>query len=516
MTHRLHATVADLVALAVALDADERRPRAVVRERNRRIAAAHPHLPDDHPAAATLLWLDAVAAEDASIRDLRERVQSALHVCGFCIGGLGLVLGWLAALAAFYYDGSGRVNVIAVLAVLVGVPLLLLLLFLVAALPRRALSWLPGGPAWIALARGLSPGRLARVGLRFVPRETRDALATLWARAGGHQRVYARVQKWMLLRWSQLGAVGFQAGALAAALALVSFTDLVFGWSTTLTTGDPATDAARVHAITSTIAAPWAWTMEDAVPTLELIRDSRYYRAVDASVSAEVAARLGGWWRFVVMAMLVYGLLPRIVLFIGVGRRLRAAVDVAFVTTPGASGVVRQLHAARIETAATTAETGTDAMGPRDEARSAAVGRPPRAPHGFQMVINWSDAPTNDEVLRRELGDVPVRQAGGGRAPADDRRVVASVRSGTAADATAVAILVKAWEPPLLEFIDFVEALRRKLGDGAAIIVFPLVRDERGAPVEHAAAHLEVWRRKLGQVGDPWLRVAELGTEVRS
>src|SRR5690606_41422347 len=117
-------------------------------------------------------------------------------------------------------------------------------------------------------------------------------------RAGRHQRVYAGVQKWALLRWSQTFALWFQLTALAVSLVLVVFTDLAFGWSTTLTTGDPLLDARRVHRATAVVAAPWRWFIPDAQPSLELIEVFRYFRATPGSVSARVGGRNGWGWIF--------------------------------------------------------------------------------------------------------------------------------------------------------------------------------------------------------------------------
>jgi hypothetical protein len=506
------ASAADLVALAAALERDERKPAGEVRERDRRIGAELAGTGDDRPALA-LAWLERIEREDTDARGLHERVTAALQACGVVVGLLGLALGWLAALAAFYYEGSGRVNVIAVLVVLVGVPLVFLLTFLVAALPRRAIAWLPGATAVSALARGLSPGRMAHLALRFVPRDARAAMAGLRARAGEHQTLYARVQKWLLLRWSQVFAVAFQCGALSATLGLVLFTDLVFGWSTTLASGDPAADAARVHDLTSAIAAPWGWAIKDAVPGVELIRESRYFRVVDAAVSPAQASRLGGWWSFLVLAMLVYGLIPRLIVLAIAARRLARAVDYAVAATPGVPALVRRLQAARIQTSA----PGADDRAPRES--NGGQGGPARAapPPGLAIraIVNWSEVPVDDDVAQQALGRVPVFRAGGASTLAADAGVVAQVADGAAAGREGdVAVIVKAWEPPLLEFIDFAQALRRALGEGRAIVVFPVAADAAGSPRSRAAAHVDVWRRRLGRVGDPWLRVAELDREV--
>ncbi len=511
---RSRATAADLVVLAAALKLDEQRSPTEVRARDARIGADLIGQSGDRPAL-TLAWLDRLEHEDAHLRDRRARVTTALQTCGVVVAVLGLVLGWLAALAAFYYEGSGRVNVIAVLVVLVGVPGLFLVAFLAAALPRRWIAWLPGATAVSTLARALSPGRLARLALRLVPRESRDAILDLQSRAGEHQTLFARVQKWLLLRWSQVFAVAFQCGALSAALALVLFTDLVFGWSTTLASGDPDRDAARLHQVTTAVAAPWGRVAPDAVPSVELIRESRYYRIVDETVSQERASRLGGWWPFLVLGILVYGLMPRLVVLAVASQRLSAAADRGLAMLPGVSAVVRRLEAAHLQTGAT--QPGGEGGGSEGrESLPDAATRVALNDRAVRAIVNWAEVPVGDDVIRRTIAEAPVLRAGGAATLAADQDAVARVATAVhAASGGDVAILVKAWEPPLLEFIDFAQALRRSLGDGVAILVFPVAPAESGGLDAGAAAQLEVWRRRLSRVGDPWLRVMEPRAEAR-
>ena len=118
-------------------------------------------------------------------------------------------------------------------------------------------------------------------------------MSLISGRLSKHHRLYADLKKWAILRWSQLFAVSFQVTALLACLMLVVFTDLAFGWSTTLTTGDAMHDARRIHRITSIMAAPWSWALDDAQPSLALIEESRYFRAAAEPLSFAQAARLG-------------------------------------------------------------------------------------------------------------------------------------------------------------------------------------------------------------------------------
>lgn len=513
---RNRATAADLVVLAAALHLDEQRPAAEVRLRDTRLGAEL-IAPAENRTARILAWLERVCRADAAVRRWYERATASFQACGLVAAVLGLLCGGLAALGAFYYEGSGRVNVIAVLVVLVGIPALFVLLFLVAALPRRWIAWVPGATALSVLARGISPGRIGRLALRFAPAEIRDAIAGWRARSEHHQKLHARVQKWLVLRWAQVFAVSFQCGALAIAFGLVLFTDLVFGWSTTLASGDPTRDATRVHDLTTVLAAPWGWALEDAVPSVDLIRDSRYYRIVDETVSAERASRLGAWWPFLVLCLAVYGLVPRVVLLALAGRRLATAVEHAMIVTPGVSTLLRRLDAAHVQTrAADAGETGVGA--PFDAARgdAAGSGERPGPARGVGAVVHWAEAPATEAALDAFFGGgVPRFTAGGAASLVDDQRVVEQVADrARAGDASDVAILVKAWEPPLLEFVDFVQALRRALGEGTGIIVYPIGGDAAGGLQAGSASQVEVWRKRLGRVGDPWLRVADVTAEA--
>ena len=90
-------------------------------------------------------------------------------------------------------------------------------------------------------------------------------------------------------------------------------------------------------------------------------------------------------------------------------------------------------------------------------------------------------------------------QAGGARSIAQDRASVASLCRRAA---EGVVIVAKAWEPPLLEFLDFVEAVRKQCGRRQAIVILlwggtaPVSEDER-----------RTWELTLRQLKDPDLHV---------
>jgi hypothetical protein len=499
---RTHPTIADVVTLSTALDQDEQKTRKAVLMRDRLIGE---RLPLSMTRTETARhWLNRVCEDDAQLRSVRTNVEIATQWTGVILAAIGLLLGWSAALGVFYFDGSGRVNTIGVLAVFVLLPGLLLLPFIAVALPSRFLSWLPGANAAIALARGLSPGRFSTIIMRFFPAEVREAWGRLSGRVGAQHLLFRDLQKWALLRWSQSFALGFQVAALTSTLYLVVFTDLAFGWSTTLTSGDPNKDAQTIHGIASAIAFPWASSLPDAVPNLELITESRYFRAAADQLTHDEAARLGGWWTFIAMTMLLYGLFPRIISFVGAGYRLNVVTHHAFQSMPGLSALINRIRQAHVQTASDEPE----AQGVRESAEiSNRSSIPTSAPVG--AVVNWSAVPATEDAVRAVFGEVPIHAAGANVSIEQDRRL-ASILAPAVNREQAVALLVKAWEPPLMEFIDFVRLLRHTLGKGLSIVILP-VGIETGSQLHPAEdAQIEIWRRKIAQVGDPWLRVGSI------
>ncbi|MEM1109792.1 MAG: DUF2868 domain-containing protein [Planctomycetota bacterium] len=451
-----------LLDLTAQLHRDEAEPLDRLRRRDREIGQ---HLgiersdatqSDSDKAGRLTAWLEEI--EDA------PRIGERLRVVGLIAVVIGLLLGYATAMALFYYDGSTPVNVVRVLAVFVGLQAVTLLLFVLAVLPGN----IPG----LGGLRDLSPARLATFVTRWLPGETRAAVEQVLGRGRAHQRVYRGVQNWQLLAWSQAMALAFNLAAVGGALQLIVFTDLGFGWSTTL-----QAEAEDMHGLTSAVAWPWSGMWEAAVPEAGLVAETQTYRAENfrLGVKAEDSAK---WWPFLVMAIMTYGVLPRLVTLTLSRLRLSRAVVRAVATTPGADRVLDRLTAAVVETRGTEHEASGGGNG--DAAGIASQ------PSAAGCVIGWAGVDGEDDTLA----------AGGDRSLEEDRQAIALAveQSG----GRAVLVRVKAWEPPVLEFLDFLGDLRSALGDGTPIEVLPVGEGDWA-----------VWQKKLASVGDPWMRLVK-------
>jgi hypothetical protein len=93
-----------------------------------------------------------------------------------------------------------------------------------------------------------------------------------------------------------------------------------------------------------------------------------------------------------------------------------------------------------------------------------------------------------------------VIEAGGSRTIGADRQALEALASTEPGN---VVVLTPAWEPPLLELLDFLGELRRRVGPEHSIVVAPVGDGERRVTdVEH-----ETWARAVGRLRDPKLYV---------
>jgi hypothetical protein len=475
-----------LIDLAAQLDEDAGRSPEQLRRRDRALGTQLSEGSSEQTVAA---WLDRL--RPAAPGDPGERAEQAHRALSVGLAVLGALIGAGTAAALFHYDGGHPVNVVRVLAVFVGMQLALLVVTLVASLPHRLRDTIPGVAALRDALAIFSPARWQLASLRFLPGPQREAAQRLSGMLARQRRLYGEVEKWWLLSGSQWFGVSFNLGALAMLLSLVAFTDLAFAWSTTL-----AVSEAAFLRIATGLALPWSVLWPDALPSAELVASTQYFRASGQhSVSASAA-----WWPFLLACMLVYGLLPRLAVLVFARWRLEVAVRRACRRVPGVAALHDRLESRLVETGAEVAES------PGSPSPPVLVESEVGLASGACHVLAWSGFPLLDaEAVARALGVevLSFQVAGQGALENDAEALRALVACGGDAP---VLVLAKAWEPPVLELLDFLGELRRAVGDGRAIVVAPLARvgDRLGAP---AARDATQWCRAVDRLADPWTSV---------
>lgn len=429
-----------------------------------------------------LAWWGAIGSRTADEGDTKRfgpRLAALLNLASGMLALFGFFAGIGIAGVAFGYHGDHPVNLFALIGVLVGIPFVLLILSLLLFMVRALL------PASLVDAMAvLNPGRWAGGWLeRHVPVGFFDSVS--------HRASHRSFARWQLLAFSQLSAIGYFIGVFVVALALVVFTDLAFGWSTTL-----MVDSADVGEGLRWLALPWSGWLPAAVPDAELVEASRFYRLEASTRSGSQAALLGRWWPFVLMTILVYGLVPRLLLLRFANWRAGRSVRILLEEGPEITALLD-----RMSTPTVDFEGSVESAPPKPADETPGVS-------GLDIdrqtaIVVWNQAMTNDQltawlsarssifvtsVYAAEWQSADEQKAGLRRIDKTSHRLL---------------ILTKGWEPPLLAFSDFLALTREELGKEIVIVIVPLDTTTRHVRQQDR----DVWARALARRPDPKLYV---------
>lgn len=451
--------------------------------RDRRIAAT---LGNANALSRVRNWWDRVRQE-AAFRpidpEFTARIVRGRRLLSASMLVLGIIAGSATAFAVFHYDGTWPVNVVTVLATLVLLQLVLIALTLILMLPR-----VPGVGALQDLLGSLNPGALAAALYRRIRRVDDSRAAVLvWHEARGPAA--SRFARWQMLAWSQSAAVAFNVAALLTAIGMIAFTDLAFGWSTTL-----RLDTQEALQITNALSLPWQQLWPDAVPSPALIEASRFYRLASAPPAHISAIELTGWWPFLLAAIVTYGLLPRVLLLIVAALRLHSATQHLLLDDPRVRALLDRMGMAEIQLGSAESEDA-------DRSPSGMAAASPSA-QAEAIAIVWSNALPRDAVrswserhLQRRVSNT---FAAGAATLVADQSVIEQVAGQSP---VAILIFVRAWEAPLLDLSDFIAALRASIGKDCSLIVVPVAVDLNLS----TQSQRETWSRWTARLADPAL-----------
>ena len=310
-------------------------------------------------------------------RGAGARFEAAVGAFQTLLAIVGILLGATLSLGLLHYGGDHPVNVLHVLAALVGTQIVLLALLLLALLPRRAPS---PGPF-----QGLMRSVLRKMVSRAMNNAAQDRLRLLEERFDAHRGL----MRWLLVRAAQTFGVAFNLAALAGCLYRVVFSDVAFGWSTTL-----HLDASVFHSIVKSLSTPWAGLFPHAVPSSQLVELTQYSHLEGKYLLRQAGERslhpsvVGGWWPFLLLSIGTYGLLPRLVVLIVSSLRVRKILD----QTPERNEDLRRLVDWMSTPVVSTAAT-PDAPAAAAPPEAPAGSEPPLPPPGTPVQVVLDGAP---------------------------------------------------------------------------------------------------------------------------
>ncbi|NQU48603.1 MAG: DUF2868 domain-containing protein, partial [Planctomycetes bacterium] len=337
--------------------------------------------------------------------------------------------------------------------------------------------------------------------------------------------LYSNSQRWLLMQLTQRFGVFFNLGALLVFAWLVLFSDLAFAWSTTPANIDPS----FLTGLVTALAWPWAWLMPQWVPDSTAIESTRWSRLDDAFMAADqeiAAGYAASWWIFLFMALLCWGLLPRLIAWLVARRKYRQSLRMAGLNhaaffdlfdrmLPTSAGSWQHPEPGQVQGQLIPAATAT----PQNRSRNIG-GASATALFGsgnFNLLIwgGWELPATAWQGLF--AGADGVTAAGrataagavtgaGGAQPTEDQQALQRVAEQPK---TSLTIIVESEESPDKRLLRFLAEARQRL-QAQVMIHVALVdwRQQDFHPVDDRRLHL--WRTFLGSLNDPYLRVSKL------
>ncbi len=427
---------------------------------------------------------------------------------------ISLLVGIGLATSFLRYDGTTPVNVSGFFAFFILMQLLLLIFHLMLfgyRLLRRV--DLPSSVLYSMLSR-----TLARLFTSLFKRSQKHLAATrrldLQAVTGSLRQlrhIYGNLLLWPAFILLQIGASGFNLGVLLTLLAKVSFTDIAFGWQSTL----PLTDAFLAELV-RWIALPWAWVLpqEWAYPGLDQIIGSKII-LIEGNWRL-TREGLTSWWPFLVCGVLTYGLLPRLLLA-GWGRyQLNAKLSGLSCDSAGFQQLRRRMLTPVVQ---------TEAQG-QIAPLSARVNTPAQKHNletveltgsGRLVVIPdelWDTCPIDDLAshltgLDKSNPLIPVRYGSIEQSAPDFLAQV--TRTLKDRDLGGVIVLQEAWQPPIREVTTLLEQLRLMIGSSAPLSVALIGKPSVNNPLTPVQSQdLKVWLKTTKALADPYLDVFPL------
>ena len=426
----------------------------------------------------------------------------------------GLVVGGGAGLSFLTYAGARPLNVFVYLFVFVFSQLLLLLTLLVLSIYRlKTRSFWSSSPLYKLIFRSMLRMLLEarnRISEKLGA-DRRSKAESALGHIASKGSTYGFLFVLPLFILTQLFAVGFNLGLLATTLFKVITADIAFGWQSTL-----QLSPAAVHSLVQKIALPWSWLVagDPAYPSLAQIEGSRII--LKEGIYHLSTTNLASWWPFLCFSLLFYGLLPRLLLFLGAAaaqHRYLGALDfrqgvyeqlLLRMTTPLVS-----IHGLKVDSE--TKEQENDYAG----INQAAVNDKSAGKNLLVMIPDdIFDSCSREEItsaVKNRFVSVVTEIIRINQDYETDTKILTNLKNSILPGETDILLIQEAWQPPIVEYIHFIKNLRQAIGAGPCIrigligkpqpsTIFTPVKDE----------NRKIWTRKITALGDPCIYVVGL------
>jgi len=399
-------------------------------------------------------------------------VSSYLYGVTFTLVIIAFMLGLFSGIALLNYNGHEPVNVVYFLAMVVFFPIFTISLTFFSMYRANSEQ---------SVLIHLSPAYWMEKILKLFPTRVGKSVKDI--------KINPLLANWIVIKRSQCIALFFSFGLLLSLLVVVATKDIAFSWSTTLQIS-PET----FHHYLNLLAFPWRETFPSAVPSLELIEKSQYFRLGDklSEDMIDNASKLGEWWKFLAFATLFYALILRLVMYVIAHFGYKQALKKSFFSLEGVDSLLNNMNEPMVMTHATEEEYVVSSSH-KDIQHIRSIDT------SYDFVQGWAIGVSQLQVINdaMQVRSPNIFEVGGSNTLSQDSEI-AHKSFGE------VLLYVKGWEPPTLDIIDYIEELARY---AEKIIVYPIgTQDEKYFIKEK---FINIWIKKLSQIDNKkiWIKL---------
>ncbi len=392
---------------------------------------------------------------------LSETLSSYLYTMTLTLVVIAIITGILSGIALLSYNGHEPVNVVYFMAMVIALPLVTMTLTLFSMFRAQSTQ---------SVLVHISPSYWMEKVFKLFSDKKYKSLETL--------KINPLLSNWIVIKRAQCIALFFSLGLLISLLAVVATKDIAFAWSTTLQVTPES-----FYNFLNTLAFPWKEWIPAAIPSFELIEQSQYFRLGD-KLSEEMianASQLGEWWKFLTLATLFYAILLRVLMYIIASLGLRYALKRSFLTLENVSTLLRDMNEPVISTHALTPEKHFVSH-TENEVQALC-----HLHASYDMLQGWGIHQDQLRVMSDSMQVISPNlfEVGGGNSLQEDSEIISKSHGE-------VLLYVKAWEPPTMDFMDYLEELIQ-IAD--KVIVYPVGAASKGYSTE--PKFIAIWVKKL-------------------
>ncbi len=435
-------------------------------------------------------------------------------------GMAGLIFGAGICGSLLAYSGDDPINIFSCLWVMIA-PQIVLLLLLGLSTALRGISPKSGGASVYPLLTGIfrrTIKKLITARYKDLSAARRAQIEAVTGMIGQSRSIYGAILFRPVLIIGQIFGIFFNIGLIGILLLRITITDLAFGWQSTL---QPA--AETVYRVVDVIALPWSWVVPETIahPTVSQIEGSQFL--LKEGIQGLNTPALAAWWPFLLLAVIFYGLLPRLVIFFGTVFRQQHAIKRLSFTHAACDRLLLAMKTPRVTTNSRGYEKPEDQLSRRASAASeygqAESKEMDKAALDPAIILIPEDLAGQyrqddlEERLRLRLGlGMKAGITCQFDAKVDAQAVKDNLEGDAAASGIRLVIIQEAWQPPIQEILSWFASIRRNAGIKSGLVI-GLIGKPGVSTIFTPPADTDrmIWEHAIAKLGDPYIRVEVLG-----